>query len=59
MNEKKIYLSAEEWWKDRKRTLNEELANARGFTADQEVIRLMQEWLEKIKVNTTNKKGGG
>lgn len=59
MTEKKIYLSAEEWWEDRKKTLNEDLANARSFTADQEIVRLMQEWLEKIKVDTINKEKGG
>jgi hypothetical protein len=58
MTEKKIYLSAEEWWEDRKKTLNEDLANIKSFTADQEIVRLMQEWLEQIKVNTTNKKEG-
>jgi hypothetical protein len=56
MNQKKIYLTAEKWWQEKKKVLNEDLANAKNFTADQEIVRLMQELLKKTKVNIT--KGG-
>lgn len=53
MNHKKIYLSAEKWWEERKKTLSEDLINAKDFTTDQEIINLMQELLKKTKINTT------
>ena len=53
MDQKKIYLSTEKWWEDRKKLLNEDLANARNFTTDQEIVRLMQELLKKTKINIT------
>jgi hypothetical protein len=46
-------LTTEKWWQDRKRILNEDLSNAKNFTADQEIIRLMQELLKRAEVNTT------
>jgi hypothetical protein len=52
MTEKKIYLTAEKWWEERKKVLNEDLTNAKNFTADQELIKLMQELLKKAKINT-------
>jgi hypothetical protein len=51
MDQKKIYLTTEKWWRDRKRTLNEDLSNAKNFGADQEIIKLMQELLKKTKIN--------
>ena len=56
MDQKKIYLTTEKWWQEKKRVLNEDLANAKNFGADQEIIKLMQELLKKAEVNTT--KGG-
>lgn len=53
MDQKKIYLSVEKWWEERKKTLGEDLINAKNFTTDREIIRLMQELLEKTKVNLT------
>ena len=53
MDQKKIYLSAEKWWEERKKTLGEDLINAKNFNTDQEIIKLMQELLEKTKVNLT------
>lgn len=53
MDQKRIYLSTEKWWEERKRTLGEDLINARNFTVDQEIIRLMQELLEKAKIGVT------
>lgn len=55
MDEKKIYLSVENWWEERKKSLYEDLTNAKDLTTDQEIVRLMQELLEKITVNTTDK----
>lgn len=59
MDEKKIYLSVENWWEERKKSLNEDLTNAKNLTTDQEIVRLMQELLEKMTVNTTDKEEGG
>jgi hypothetical protein len=55
MNEKKIYLSVENWWEERKKSLYEDLTNAKDLTTDQEIVRLMQELLEKMTVNTADK----
>lgn len=51
MDQKKIYLTAEKWWGDRKKVLNEDLANAIDFTTDPDIVRLMQELLQKTKIN--------
>lgn len=53
MNQKKIYLTAEKWWQERKMALDEDLSNAEGFTTDQKIIKLMQELLKKAEINTT------
>jgi len=57
MYQKKVYLSAEKWWQERKRTIGEDLINAKDFVTDQEIIRLMQELLEKTKIDNTEKGG--
>lgn len=52
MDQKKIYLTTEKWWQEKKRVLNEDLINAESFVPDQEIIKLMQELLKKAKINT-------
>jgi DNA-binding PadR family transcriptional regulator len=52
MTERKIYLTTEKWWQEKKRVLNEDLINAESFVPDQEIIKLMQELLKKAKINT-------
>lgn len=58
MDEKKIYLSAEKWWEDRKKILNEDLVNATDFVTDPDIIKLMQELLKRTEINTINKFDG-
>ena len=55
MDQKKVYLSAERWWEERKRTLGEDLINAKDFVRDREIVKLMQELLEKTKIDNTEK----
>ena len=55
MNQKRIYLSAEKWWEEKKKILDADLTNAKKFIADQETIRLMQELLKRTKVNLIDK----
>ena len=53
MDQKKIYLTTEKWWEERKKVLNEDLSNAKNFGTNQEIIKLMQELLKKAEINTT------
>ena len=59
MSERKIYLTAEKWWEERKKVLNEDLSNAEGFITDQKIVKLMQELLDKMEVSIIDKKEGG
>ena len=55
MAEKKIYLSAEEWWGDRKKIMNEDLTNATDLVTDPDIIKLMQELLKRTEISTVNR----
>ncbi len=52
MSSTKVYTSFEDWWEDRKVELKEDLSAAESQVSDPEIVKIMQEILENIKVST-------
>lgn len=50
MHKKRIYLSAKDWWKDKKNAVSEDLNNAQELVADPEIVELMQELLKDARI---------
>jgi hypothetical protein len=52
MSSTKVYTSFEDWWEDRKAVLKQDLSAAEKEVSDPEIVKIMQEILENIKVST-------